>query len=313
VHPTTALAASPPVTNGPEFLPPACVHCKRRQANANRGLCRRCYNNVEAIRNQYPPRDPSIPRPPCRHCSRPASRPRRLCTTCYYDSSLRQRYGPIGPRGHRSPLPADHYGGHRLAVAPTPALPGSPAKLEVIRSRLMAGVSPWHPEDGGAEGVAVAYRQLAELVLGGPIRVIEDAPVPVPDDDPAAERAARAAIDKRLEEEKQAYRRAAQVKTIFDIEDRAYQWTVRSGPAGQDLRAALVAFVQAIDRPSEVWFWHGREERTLVRPRPAAKPAPLTAKRQALLELARRRQQARETSSRQQARQQDECLAACAC
>ncbi len=82
----------------------------------------------------------------CRHCGRvPATRPRRLCRTCYQVLSVRNRYptrgGPTDKiglgTGNTDPPPCPE---------PTAIRPG-PAKVAILAARAEAGVSLWHPRD----------------------------------------------------------------------------------------------------------------------------------------------------------------------
>jgi len=82
----------------------------------------------------------------CRHCQKaPASRPRRLCWSCYYRPGVRERYPSTSKFARQGlglvqrcrPLPA----------GPTAALPGSPEKITVLEQRALLGLELWHPDD----------------------------------------------------------------------------------------------------------------------------------------------------------------------
>ena len=82
----------------------------------------------------------------CLHChNRPVSRPRGLCWTCYYQPGVRDRYSPIGKFGRRGIL--DFNGSGAPAAMPTPALPGSAAKVAVLARRAQLRQCLWHPLD----------------------------------------------------------------------------------------------------------------------------------------------------------------------
>lgn len=81
----------------------------------------------------------------CRHCNRPQKHlRRRLCSRCYYRLDIRALYPP-DPRftyenwdfHRRAPLPAE----------PTPALPGTAAKIRVLTERARQRVQLFHPLD----------------------------------------------------------------------------------------------------------------------------------------------------------------------
>jgi hypothetical protein len=79
----------------------------------------------------------------CHHCGQAKiTRPRNLCWTCYYDSTIREKHSPstrnrIEPHCRELPLPP----------RPTRARPGSLAKLIVFRRRARLRVQLFHPED----------------------------------------------------------------------------------------------------------------------------------------------------------------------
>lgn len=85
----------------------------------------------------------------CRHCCRrPVSRSRGLCWSCFY-SPARDLYPATATTGSAVAgrlVPPD---------GPTDALPGTDEKVAVMRARLEAGRSAFHPGDRGAwEGLA---------------------------------------------------------------------------------------------------------------------------------------------------------------
>ena len=86
-------------------------------------------------------------RPPCRHCLRRRVGTRRcrgLCWACSRDPAVRGLYRP-------AVRPGSAAGGRRVPPdEPTDAAPGTAAKVEVMRARLEAGRSAFHPRDRGA-------------------------------------------------------------------------------------------------------------------------------------------------------------------
>jgi transposase len=85
----------------------------------------------------------------CVHCARrAATRPRGLCSGCYYGKpELRTRYPARAGYGQRGV----GNGNARVAPAacPTDALPGSPAKVLVMAIRARLRQELWHPLDEG--------------------------------------------------------------------------------------------------------------------------------------------------------------------
>ena len=84
----------------------------------------------------------------CRHCRRrKATRPRGLCHKCHADGTVRDLYAvsasPSALRGtglgNRTPT---------RTPDPTPARPGSLAKVEVLAERAALGLVLHHPLDG---------------------------------------------------------------------------------------------------------------------------------------------------------------------
>jgi hypothetical protein len=87
----------------------------------------------------------------CRHCRcHVASRPRGLCWACYYCTGIRRRYPSTSKYARRGVR--DFHGRSALAPLPTPALPGSPEKVAVLRQRARMRVELWHPQDAGFAG-----------------------------------------------------------------------------------------------------------------------------------------------------------------
>jgi len=86
-------------------------------------------------------------RSPCRHCSllRVVKR-RGLCHRCYYTKAIRRLYSDNRKRGAGS-VGNDWVRPTPLPDEPTDALPGTEAKVEVMRARFAERQSLWHPED----------------------------------------------------------------------------------------------------------------------------------------------------------------------
>jgi len=86
----------------------------------------------------------------CSNCGiKRVSRPRGLCWGCYYHPGVKDRHevaSKFCQHGHGTSidavLPPDE---------PTKALPGSPEKIEALRSRAARGMGLWHPDDATFE------------------------------------------------------------------------------------------------------------------------------------------------------------------
>lgn len=82
----------------------------------------------------------------CRHCqNHHVNRPRGLCWSCYYRPGVRDQYPSTSKFARRGI--ADFNGRVILPTEATRALPGSPAKVEVLVERARRRQSLWHPED----------------------------------------------------------------------------------------------------------------------------------------------------------------------
>jgi hypothetical protein len=92
--------------------------------------------------------------PQCRHCHAAAvSRPRGLCWRCFYTPGIKEKY-PSTHRGIGLKQPTGP------ASFPTNALPGSDAKIEIMKLRAGLRQELYHPQDA---------------------RELEDRPEPLPD------------------------------------------------------------------------------------------------------------------------------------
>src|SRR5438270_146923 len=93
----------------------------------------------------------------CRNCNRThANRPRGLCWSCYYTPGLRERFPSTSKFAHRGV--DDFFGKPLLPAVPTPAMPGTPAKVAILEERARLHQALWHPLDAPA----CAGQQLAE-------------------------------------------------------------------------------------------------------------------------------------------------------
>lgn len=82
----------------------------------------------------------------CRHCHvKVGTKPRGLCSACYYDASIRERY----PTECSLEMGRRTAAGLRLDATPTSALPGTFEKLAVLCDRFVRGVALFHPQDAG--------------------------------------------------------------------------------------------------------------------------------------------------------------------
>jgi hypothetical protein len=82
----------------------------------------------------------------CRHCARHrVNRPRGLCWSCYYNPAIRPRYPSTSKFARRG---VDDFNGRvPLPPEPTDALPGSPAKVDILARRARLHQALWHPAD----------------------------------------------------------------------------------------------------------------------------------------------------------------------
>jgi hypothetical protein len=85
----------------------------------------------------------------CRHCQKgKVSRPRGLCWNCYYRPGIRGQHPSTSKYGRRGlgnfnrnvPLPPN----------PTPAAPGTEAKIRILTERAHQSLELFHPLDGTA-------------------------------------------------------------------------------------------------------------------------------------------------------------------
>lgn len=84
----------------------------------------------------------------CIHCKEGiATRPRKLCYTCYTNLLIRALYkiNPIGPTSRGYGLTIT--GIRPIPDTPTDAFPGSERKIAVLKNRASRGEELWHPDD----------------------------------------------------------------------------------------------------------------------------------------------------------------------
>lgn len=95
-----------------------------------------------------------VARTPCRNCLKaPASRlwRRGLCWPCYQTPGVRTKF-PVNEKVKRRGV-MNGFLTPPLPPEPTSAVPGSEAKVEVMRARAEAGYCIFHPGDATLEGV----------------------------------------------------------------------------------------------------------------------------------------------------------------
>lgn len=143
-----------------------CANCGRERRMQARGLCVPCHKTPE-VRVRFTcgkrgrPKLHKEPRPRaiyavphagkvCRHCGAgTVCRPRGLCTPCYDDSDIREKYPTTGSKyGRRS----DAAFVTTTAAASVPdrmtwAPPGTAHKIAVMAERVRLKKSPFHPDD----------------------------------------------------------------------------------------------------------------------------------------------------------------------
>lgn len=94
---------------------------------------------------------------PCRHCqARPGTRARQLCSSCYLQLDVREKYPSLSKYGKRyaggrqvadSRGYCEPVGGYHGPAEPTDAQPGSEAKILVMAARFEAGERLHHAAD----------------------------------------------------------------------------------------------------------------------------------------------------------------------
>lgn len=136
---------------------PTCLHCKRRKANARRGLCTACYGD-RAVRATFPA-EPAVrkPRTTCVHCSKNlCNRPRGLCWHCYHSPGVKDKYPSTSKYARRGV--GNHTGVQPLPARATTAEPGTEEKVRVMMERAARGESLFHPLDPVIERTAFHSR-----------------------------------------------------------------------------------------------------------------------------------------------------------
>jgi hypothetical protein len=83
----------------------------------------------------------------CRHCSNyVASRARGLCHSCYHTPEIKALY-PSKTAHWQTENRQDDNVTPPLSPRPTSARPGSRAKKQIMRRRVVCGFQPLHPQD----------------------------------------------------------------------------------------------------------------------------------------------------------------------
>lgn len=122
--------------------PPVCPCGSVERVIVWRGLCRNCFR--KSVRRRASPPAPKPPRPLCRHCGhRLVCRPLGLCWTCYHTAGVRELYGWRPREVNHAP---------KLPPRPTTAVPGTEAKIRVMRRRAEDGFMVCHPADAREPG-----------------------------------------------------------------------------------------------------------------------------------------------------------------
>ncbi len=87
----------------------------------------------------------------CLHCDRDRGLSgRNLCSTCYYQLEIRNRYPLVLAHGYSGDV--DFNGLPPPAESATGALPGTEEKIAVLAERAAQRRALWHPEDGKFSG-----------------------------------------------------------------------------------------------------------------------------------------------------------------
>lgn len=88
-----------------------------------------------------------VRRPLCRHCrTKHVSRPRGLCSGCYYQPGVPQQY-PSTSIYARIGIHARRTGVQSVPTEPTEAEPGSEEKIQILEARAERGERLHHPDD----------------------------------------------------------------------------------------------------------------------------------------------------------------------
>jgi len=123
------------------------LNCSLGTAIVKYGHCRDGCFSLVAVANRKKSTHRSGPR--CRHCGKKVScRPRGLCWTCYHVPNIVRLY----PFGGEHPQYAHKGSGldceePKEPMLPTDAMPGSEAKIQVLRRRAARGEFLFHRAD----------------------------------------------------------------------------------------------------------------------------------------------------------------------
>lgn len=92
-------------------------------------------------------------KPICRHCKKfKVSRPRGLCYGCSKHPEIRALYPSVYEKNRGNRGVEDFCGQAPLPAVPTGARPGSPEKIEVLKSRAAVRQALHHPADEALRG-----------------------------------------------------------------------------------------------------------------------------------------------------------------
>ena len=98
--------------------------------------------------------------PICQHCRQgKVNRPRQLCWGCYYAPGVRDQYPSTSKYARRG---VGNFTEAALVCEPTPAVPGTPEKMEVLAERARMRQRLWHPLDAMATDAANPLTRFAE-------------------------------------------------------------------------------------------------------------------------------------------------------
>src|SRR5262245_17841287 len=101
----------------------------------------------------------------CRNCQKTkANRPRGLCWTCYYTAGVREKFPSTSKFARRGI--GNFNGTAPLPDQPTPAAPGSEAKIMILMERAAKRQALFHPLDS-MFAAAEAPTEPAELREAG--------------------------------------------------------------------------------------------------------------------------------------------------
>lgn len=118
------------------LLRPVCPQCQKRRVDPRYAVCWPCHCTEM-----------------CKHCREHKPQPwkRGLCWSCYTKPEVRMLYPSGSPFGNRSRFADeddDTPDPELTPCEPTPHLPGTKEKVQVLVDRLANGQELWHADDG---------------------------------------------------------------------------------------------------------------------------------------------------------------------